>query len=59
MNGHLINHIIYADDLVKISPSSARFCQLLLEFDKLGMNFNVKYDDKKGAVMIFRTMTLN
>ena len=23
MNGHLINHIMYADDLVLISPSSA------------------------------------
>ena len=22
MNGHLINHIVYADDLVLISPSS-------------------------------------
>ena len=34
INGHLINHIIYADDLVLISPSSAGLCQLLRECEK-------------------------
>ena len=29
LNGHLINHIMYADDLVLISPSSAGLSQLL------------------------------
>ena len=38
MNGHLINHIMYADDLVLISPSSARLCQLLRECEKFGMS---------------------
>ena len=31
VNGHLINHIMYADDLILISPSSAGLCQLLYE----------------------------
>ena len=31
MNGRLINLIMYAADLVLMSPSSAGLCQLLLE----------------------------
>ena len=34
VNGHLINHIMYADDLILISPSSAGLCQLLYECEK-------------------------
>ena len=60
MNGHLINHIMYADDLVLISPSSAGLCQLLLECERFGMSHAVKYmyNAKKSAVMIFRSATL-
>ena len=58
MNGHLINHIMYADDLVLISSSSAGLCQLLLECEKFGMSHGVKYNAKKHAVMIFRYVTL-
>ena len=36
LNGHLINHIMYADDLVLISPSSAGLSQLLRECEKFG-----------------------
>ena len=32
LNGNLINHIMYADDLVIISPSSAELSELLHEF---------------------------
>ena len=58
MNGHLINHIMNANDLVLISPSSAGLCQLLHEYEKLGMSHDVKYNAKKSAVMIFRCATL-
>ena len=58
MNGYLINHIMYADDLVLISPSSAGLCQLLRECEKFGINHDVKYNAKKSAVMIFRYATL-
>ena len=34
MNGHLINHIMYAVDLVLVSPSSVGLCQLLHECEK-------------------------
>ena len=57
MNGHLINHIMYAD-LVLISPSSAGLCQLLLECKKFGMSHDVKYNAKKSGVMIFRSATI-
>ncbi len=52
LNGHLINHIMYADDLVLISPSSAGLSQLLHECEKLGTRHDLKYNAKKSAVMI-------
>ena len=58
MNGYLINHIMYADDLVLISPSSAGLCQLLCECEKFGINHDVKYNAKRSAVMLFRYATL-
>lgn len=58
MNDFLINHIMYADDLVLISPSSAGLCQLLRKCEKFGMSHDVKYNAKKSAVMLFRSVTL-
>ena len=58
LNGHLINHIMYADELVLISPSSAGLSQLLRECEKFGTRHDVKYNAKKSAVMIYRSMTL-
>ena len=58
LNGLLINHIMYADDLVLISPSSAGLSQLLRECEKFGTRHDVKYNAKKSAVMIYRSMTL-
>ena len=58
LNGHLINHIMPADDLVQISASSARLCQLLHECEKFGSRHDLKYNAKKSAVMIYRSMTL-
>ena len=58
LNRLLINHIMYADDLVLISPSSAGLSQLLRECEKFGTRHDVKYNAKKSAVMIYRSMTL-
>ena len=58
LNGHLINHIMYADDLVLISPSSAGLSQLLRECDTFGTRHDVKYNAKKSAAMIYRSMTM-
>ena len=49
---------MYADDLVLISPSSAGLSQLLRECEKFGTRHDVKYNAKKSAVMIYRSMTL-
>ena len=49
LNGHLINHIMYADDLVLISPSSAGLSLLLRECEKFGTRNDVKYNAKKSA----------
>ena len=49
---------MYADDLVLISPSSAGLSQLLHECEKFGNRHDVKYNAKKSAVMIYRSMTL-
>ena len=57
LNGHLINHIMYADDLVLISPSSAGLSQLLRECEKFWTRHDVKCNAKKSAVMIYRSMT--
>ena len=58
MNGHLINHIMYTDDLILISPSSSGLCQLLHECEKFGISHDVKYYAKKSAIMIFRKKML-
>ena len=58
LNGLLINHIMYADDLVLISPSSTGLSQLLRECETFGTRHDVKYNAKKSAVMIYRSMTL-
>ena len=51
----IINHIMYADDLAIISPSSAGFQQLLNICSDYGVRFDIKYNDKKSVVMICRT----
>ena len=58
MNGRLIiNHIMYADGLVLMSPSSARLCQLVHECEQFGTNHDVKYNADKGTVMLLRSAT--
>ena len=55
LNGHLFNYIMYADDLVLISPSSAGLSQLLHECEKFGTRHDLKYyNAKKSAVMVYR-----
>ena len=44
--------------MVLISPSSAGLSQLLHECEKFGIRHDLKYNVKKSAVMIYRSMTL-
>ena len=51
----LVNHLMYADDLALLSPSSAGFQQLLNVCTDYGIKYDVKYNAKKSVVMICRT----
>ncbi len=51
----LVNHIIYADDLVVFSPSSAGLQQLLTLCSYYGHEHYILYNPNKSVVMICRT----
>ena len=51
----VINHLMYADDLAVLSPSSAGFQQLLDVCTEYGVTFDVKYNAKKSVVLTCRT----
>jgi hypothetical protein len=51
----LINHFLYADDLVILSPSSSGFQQLLNICSDYGVEFDIEYNAKKSVVMICST----
>ena len=54
-NGVIINHLMYADDLVLFAPSSAGLSKLLRICEKAGITHNILYNSKKSAVMITRS----
>ena len=51
----LINHLMYADDLVIFSPYSAGLQKLLSVCSQYGLDFDIKYNAKKSKVMIVRS----
>lgn len=51
----LLNHLMYADDLAIMSPSTVGFQQLLDICSEYGVEFDVKYNAKKSVVLICRT----
>ena len=50
-----INHLMYADDLVVMSPYSAGLQQLLRVCSNYGLQYDIKFNVKKSVVMIART----
>ena len=50
----VVNHLMYADDLVLISPYSAGLQQLLRVCSQYGIEHDIKYNAKKSNVMIVR-----
>lgn len=42
-----INHLMYADDLVVLSPSGAGLLQLLENCSGYGVQYDIKYNAKK------------
>ena len=55
MTAQLINHLMYADDLIMMSPYIAGLQQLLRVYMKYGLQFDIKFNPKKSVIMIVRT----
>ena len=53
MGAALINHFIYADDLVLMAPSAKGLPMLLSVCSKYGIEHYIKYNSTKSNVMIF------
>ena len=51
----LINHLVYADDLVIMSPYSAGLQQLLRVCSEYGLQYDIKFNPKKSVIMIAKT----
>ena len=51
----IINHLMYADDLVIFSPCSIGLSRLLKVCTEYGIENNIMYNSKKSAVMIVRS----
>ena len=51
----LVNHLMYADDLVVLSPSSAGLQQLLDICSVYGLQHDIIFNASKSAVLICRT----
>ena len=51
----IVNHLLYADDLVLISPSSRGLHRLLGECEKYGIENDILFNGTKSAVMCFRS----
>ena len=52
----LINHLMYADDLVLLSPSAMGLSLLLSVCSVYGIEHDIKYNSAKSNVMIFRVI---
>ena len=53
-SGGCINHIMYADDLVIISPSVAGLYKLFHICESFGLSHDVLINNKKSTIMSFR-----
>ena len=51
----IFNHILYADDLVLISPSSRGLYRLLRECEKYGIENDIVFNASKSTVMCFKS----
>ena len=55
INMTVINHLMYADDLVLLSPSTAGLQKLLNVCSEYGIEHNIVFNPKKSAIMSFKT----
>lgn len=57
-SGVLINHLMYADDLVLMAPSVTGLQRLIRVCEEYGLNHDIKFNAKKSAVMLFKATYL-
>lgn len=55
----LINHLMYADDLVLISPSTRGLYRLIKECENYGIQHDILFNPKKSATMYFKPQILS
>ena len=53
MGEFIINHLLYADDIVLVSPSSAGLKKLLAVCEKFGDDNDILFNANKSAIMSF------
>ena len=54
MNGKVINHLYYRDDLVLLSPSAHGMQKLLIECEKYASEYGMKFNENKSVVLNFK-----
>ena len=57
-SGGCINHLMYADDLVIMSPSVAGLYKLIHICESFGLSHDVLFNNKKSTIMSFRAGNL-
>ena len=57
-SGGCINHLMYADDLVIMSPSVAGLYKLIHICESFGLSHDVLFNNKKSIIMSFRAGNL-
>ena len=56
--GTVVNHLMYADDIVLLSPSATGLSLLLHVCGKYGLDHDIRFNSKKSAVIIFRNSSV-
>ena len=51
----IVNHLLYADDIVLISPSARGLKRLLEECEKYGLETDIVFNANKSAVMCYKS----
>ena len=52
--GTIVNHLMYADDIVLLSPSATGLSLLLHVGGNYGLEHDIRFNSKKSAIIIFR-----
>ena len=56
--GTVVNHLMYADDIVLLSPSATGLSLLLHVCGKYGLDHDIRFNYKKSVVITFRNSSV-